>query len=103
MPFAALRTNFHYVFAEIDQPAETCETVPDDLYTDDWTMRLDLTRRHGADWFSGERSLLLEVRSAVLALGSATGAVNYLLNPRHSGYAGLALSVPQPIPLDKRL
>ena len=55
-------------------------------------------KRMGDDWIEAGKDLVLAVPSAVIA-----GEWNYLLNPAHRGFAGLAKSRPEPFVFDRRL
>jgi RES domain-containing protein len=52
----------------------------------------------GDEWIKSGRSAVLEVPSAVIETES-----NYLLNPRHTDFAGVRLMEPQPFEVDVRL
>jgi RES domain-containing protein len=96
VPFDELREEFH--FADIEIVGVEIERAPEACYEGDWTADLERTRDFGTAWSKSRRSLVLEVRSAVLPVES-----NYLINTAHPDFAKVAFSEPRAIPLDDRL
>lgn len=87
-----------WVLAWADLPPELVETPA--RFPDDWRSHPPpaSTRAFGNDWFDSSRSPALRVPSAVIG-----GEFNYLLNPRHPGFAQIRLGPPEPFSFDPRL
>ena len=71
-----------------------------DSLPDDWRQlpAPPSTREFGSRWVKESRSVVLRVPSTLV-----DGEFNYLLNPRHSGFARLKFGEPMPFSFDPRL
>ena len=94
--FDEIREDFH--FANIELAQIQIERAPEACYKGDWTDDIERTRDFGTVWAKSRRSLVLEVRSAVLPV-----EWNYLINTAHPDFAQIQFSEPKPVPLDDRL
>ncbi len=71
-----------------------------DTPPEDWRMHPAprSTQRAGDEWVQAARSPVLRVPSVVVP-----AEWNYLVNPRHSGFAGLDIGAPEVLDVDERL
>jgi RES domain-containing protein len=69
--------------------------LPDDWRSDPAPIAL---AEIGDEWLRSERSPVLRVPSAVIPM-----EYNYLINPRHSGFASLDIAAPEGFDFDPRL
>lgn len=76
------------------------ERVRRDDLPDGWSghPHINWTRDFGTRWFREQRSVVLEVPSAVLPAAS-----NYLVNLQHPAFSSLEQGVPEPFTFDARL
>ena len=89
--YVAFRVDFDRRGSRSVDPAH----LPEDWRS--WPSPPEL-RAIGDEWARRGRSLILEVPSAVVPREH-----NYLINPAHPGFAGLAIGPPQPFTFDSRL
>lgn len=84
---------------ELDEDAHVL-TMPDESLPDDWRAWPwpPSTQQVGTFWHQQQRSVALEVPSAVVPMHR-----NMLLNIQHPAFATLSISAPTPFPVDTRL
>ncbi len=94
-----LRARYVTIPAEIPSDLEI-ERVDVDRLPPDWRdpAALEPLRAIGSDWATGLVAAVLAVPSAVIPTET-----NYLLNPRHPGFARIAVGEPQELVTDLRL
>ena len=94
-PFSELREAYRYGHIEAKVGSGESESVPENFFKKDWTLSLEASRAYGSQWFKERRSLILEVKSAVLPVEK-----NYLVNTAHPAFARIQFPKPLGIPLD---
>ncbi|MEX2542065.1 MAG: RES family NAD+ phosphorylase [Trueperaceae bacterium] len=89
-----------YVFFEVSFSEETVLALDDDDLPEGWRSDPEplATATIGANWISGQASLLLRVPSAVVPQNH-----NYLLNPAHPDITRAEIAGPFPFDVDHRL
>jgi RES domain-containing protein len=95
--FDVIRTEYHFIRCDTD-PSRSLEIVPDDFYTENWTLDKKASQAYGESWLKSKRTLFLAVKSAPLPTET-----NYIVNPSHPDFSGLAFSPPAAVPLDLRI
>ena len=95
----ATRSDYVLLSLQLD-PERHLERTDLQALPDGWDgfPHLEVTKRLGMRWLTEERSVALEVPSAVIPV-----AKNYLINPFHSGFAELKHGEAQPFSWDSRL
>lgn len=96
--FSDIRQYFRYIQGEMNTSRIGVEIVPSSFFTPTWAEGKDISQGYGGEWYKSQRTLILEVKSAVLPTEA-----NYLINTTHSGFSGLAFSAPLQVPLDPRI
>jgi RES domain-containing protein len=96
--FQVIRSLYVYSVVMLESAPPLLEAVPEDFYGSGWAERKSASREYGGEWAKARRSLLLEVKSAVLPTEA-----NFILNTSHPEFARVRFSDPHPVPLDTRL
>lgn len=95
--YKTIREKSHFCEARIPGDIEP-EVVPSALYPANWQLAKKKSQAFGSQWFAESRSLILRVRSAVIAMES-----NFLMNTNHPDFQRIAFSRPFQTDLDPRL
>ena len=97
----SLVRDIRFVFVALTLDARThLERVDRGDLPDGWSghPHMSWTRDYGTQWFREQRSVVLEVPSAVLPAAS-----NYLINPQHAAFSELEPGEPESFAFDSRL
>jgi len=95
--FKTIRENCHYSIATI--PDGLVEEVVDDaFYIPGWQANKTMSQDYGSKWYREKRSVILRVKSAVIAVES-----NLIINTLHSDFTRIQFSDPAKTDLDPRL
>jgi RES domain-containing protein len=95
--YNTIRNSHHYCEAFLP-PDGSMEIAPTSLYESGWQRSKAGTQAFGSQWMRDNRSLILKVKSAVLAVEE-----NYLINTNHPQFPLIKFSEPKPTELDPRL
>lgn len=95
--YKTMRKKNHYCEAKIPDDI-VAEVVPSDFYVAKWQQSKAKSQEFGSKWFIESRSLLLNVKSAVISAEN-----NLVANTNHPDFHRIVFSQPFPMELDPRL
>ena len=95
--YNTIRTFDHFAVARIPDDA-SIESVPEEFYEDGWQQSKIKSQDFGSKWYTENRSLVLRVKSAVIAVED-----NLIINTNHPQFSSITFSNPKKTELDPRL
>jgi RES domain-containing protein len=95
--YHTIRSFDHFAVAKIPASA-SMERVPEGFYKDGWQQAKIKSQKFGSKWYTQNRSLVLRVKSAVIAVED-----NFIINTNHPEFSRVTFSNPKNTGLDPRL
>jgi RES domain-containing protein len=95
--YKTIREQNHFCEAKIPDSI-SIEEVPRGFYSDGWRVTKDKAQEFGAKWYLENRTLILRVKSAVIAT-----EFNLVINTNHPEFHKIEFSKPASTDLDPRL